>query len=158
MIIDMKDMPKGVRLMGIDLGKKTIGIALSDSAQTLATPLQTIRRAKFKEDSQKMATIIKEYEIGGFIFGWPLNMNGSRSAGCDAVQSFIDEMKHHPAIFGDNPPVALWDERLSTQSVDESLYNRVDMKRSSKQKAKDKGLKDSLAAQIILQGALDSTS
>jgi len=154
MVIDLRDMPKNIRLMGLDLGKKTIGVAVSDAMQTLATPLTTINRTKFTKDILALSKIIKEHEIGGYILGWPLNMDGSEGARCDAVRSFADEMKQHPDIFGKNPKIAFYDERLSTQEVDNFLDNRVDMKRSSKKGAKDDGLKDALAAQVILNGAI----
>jgi len=168
MIVELKDMPKNIRLMGLDLGKKTIGVAVSDAMQNLATPVTTINRTKFTKDIQALKLIIKEYEIGGYVLGWPLNMDGSEGPRCDAVKSFADEMKkflegRHAGKPEDASPestyekvlIALYDERLSTQVVDNFLDNRVDMKRSSKRGAKEGGLKDALAAQVILQGALD---
>lgn len=147
--------PKNRRLMGLDLGSKTIGVAVSDAAQSIATPLKTIQRTKFSKDILALKDIIEEYEIGGFIVGLPLRMDGSEGPRCDASRSFADEMRRHPAIFGENPFVALIDERLSTQHVDNALDKRVDMGRKSKQGAKSSGLIDKLAAQIILQTALD---
>ncbi len=148
--------PKDCRLMGLDLGTKTIGIAISDAGQSIATPVATIKRTKFSKDIIELGKLVKEYEIGGYIIGWPLNMDGSEGAGCDRTRSFADEMTRNPEIFGNNPFIAYFDERLSTQSVDNSMDNRVDMKRSSKRNAKNSGLIDKLAAQIILQSALDS--
>lgn len=142
--------------MGLDLGTKTIGIAISDSMQLIATPLTTIKRTKFSNDIQALAKIIQEYEIGGFIIGLPLNMDGSEGPRCDASRSFADEMTKHPDILGKNLFIALQDERLSTQSVDDFLDKRVDMKKNSKRGAKDSGLVDQLAAQNILQSALES--
>lgn len=154
---DSKDnCPKNVRLMGLDLGSKTIGIAVSDAMQSLSTPVTTIQRTKFSKDIEALAKIIQEFEIGGYILGWPLNMDGSEGPRCDAVRSFADEMGKHPDIFGENPYVALWDERLSTRTVDEFLDNRGDMSKSSKRDSKQSGLVDKLAAQVILQGALDA--
>lgn len=149
-------MPKDCRLMGLDLGSKTIGVAISDAAQSIATPLKTVKRTKFSQDIDALGTIIKEYEIGGYIIGLPLNMDGSEGRGCDAIRSFADEITRHSEVFGVNPFVALWDERLSTKAVDDFLDNRVDIGKKAKRGAKDSGLKDALAAQIILQGALDS--
>lgn len=152
-------LPKGIRLMGLDFGTKTIGLAISDSAQSLATPIGTIKRTKFNADIAALLVHIREFEVGGFIIGWPLNMDGSRGARCDATLSFADEMARHPdilAYFKGKPPfIALWDERLSTELVDEMLDNRVDIGKKSKRGAKGSGLADALAAQIILQGALD---
>lgn len=168
MIIKIKDMPKNIRLMGLDLGSKTIGVAVSDARQNLATPVTTIKRTKFTKDIEVLGKIIKEYEIGGYVIGWPLNMDGSEGPRCDATRSFADEMKRflegrHKGKPEDAPSeipcekifIALQDERLSTAEVDNFLDNRVDMKKSSKRGAKGGGLKDALAAQVILQAALD---
>lgn len=150
--------PKNRRLMGLDLGAKTIGVAISDSAQSIATPVITIKRTKFSKDIMALKPIIEEFEIGGYIIGLPVSMDGTEGPRCDVSRSFADEMAKHPDIFGQNPFIALMDERLSTQTVDNAMDNRVDMKKSSKRNAKDNGLTDKLAAQIILQNALDSLS
>lgn len=155
MIVDVKELPKNVRLMGLDLGSKTIGVAVCDAMQNMASPLTTIKRTKFTKDIEALHQIIIEYEIGGYVLGWPLNMDGSEGPRCDAVRSFADEMRQHPAIFGQNPKIVLQDERLSTAEVDNFMDNRVDMGRKSKRGAKGDGLKDALAAQVILQGALN---
>ena len=147
-------MPKNCRLMGLDLGSKTIGVAVSDAGQSIATPVTTIKRTKFSKDILELHKIIKEFEIGGYILGWPLNMDGSQGPRCDVTSSFADEMTKHPDIFGAQPFIALQDERLSTSEVDKFVHNRVDMKKSSKRGAKESGLTDQLAAQVILQGAL----
>ncbi len=149
-------VPKNCRLMGLDLGSKTIGIAVSDVGQSIATPVTTIKRTKFSKDILELEKLIKEFEIGGYILGLPLNMDGSEGARCDATRSFADEMSKNETVFGSQPFIALQDERLSTHTVDNFLDNRVDMKKSSKRGAKDSGLTDQLAAQVILQGALDS--
>lgn len=154
------NVPKNRRLMGLDLGTKTIGVAVSDTGQSLATPVTTIKRSKFSKDIEALAPIIKEFEIGGYIIGYPLNMDGSEGSRCDATRSFADEMTKHPEIFGRShnggPFIALQDERLSTQAVDNFVESRVDIKKKSKRGAKESGLTDMLAAQGILQGALDS--
>lgn len=142
--------------MGLDLGAKTIGVAVSDAGQSVSTAVTTIERGKFSKDIKALQTIIQEFDIKGYILGFPLNMDGSEGPRCDSVRSFAQEMGHNPDIFGVNPYVALWDERLSTRTVDEFLDNRGDMNKSSKRGAKQSGLVDKLAAQIILQGALDA--
>lgn len=139
--------------MGLDLGSKTIGVAVSDAAQSIATPVTTIERTKFSKDMEALGKLISEFDIGGYILGWPLNMDGSEGRRCDAVRSFADEMTKRPKIFGQNPFIALWDERLSTQAVDEFLDKTVNMHRKNR-----KNVIDKLAAQVILQGALDSFS
>ncbi|MEM6812312.1 MAG: Holliday junction resolvase RuvX [Pseudomonadota bacterium] len=144
-------VPKNTRLLGLDLGSKMIGLAISNREQTLATPLDTIRRTKFSKDIEKLDALIKEFEVGGYILGWPLNMDGSEGPRCDVTRSFADEMTKHPEIFGQKLFIAYWDERLSTQAVDDYWDKSRD-----KRGKKEAGITDKLAAQIILQGALDS--
>ena len=149
--------PKDVRLLGVDLGTKTIGLALSDARQGMATPLKTIQRIKFGKDIEALGTVVREYEVGGFVFGWPLNMDGSISASCDRVKSFIDEMKNYPQQLGINPGtelwIALWDERLTTSAAQDFLSGDRAM-----QPSKRKDVVDALAALTILGGALDYLS
>jgi putative Holliday junction resolvase len=146
--------PKNVRLMGLDLGTKTIGLAISDDGQSIATPLQTIKRTKFQDDLKIIAGVVKEFSIGGFVFGWPLNMDGTIGGSCDRVRSFADEMAKYPQELrmkqGADLWIALFDERLSTSAVHDFLVNDVDMSRTKRGQIVDK-----LAAQLILQGALD---
>ncbi|PZQ46540.1 MAG: Holliday junction resolvase RuvX, partial [Micavibrio aeruginosavorus] len=135
-------------------GTKTIGLAISDAGQSIATPLRTIERKKFGDDLKQLGKVSREYEVGGFVFGWPLNMDGSISSSCDRVMSFIDEMKKYPQELGMDQGADLWialfDERLSTVAVNDFLVNDVDMSRTKRGQVVDK-----LAAQLILQGALD---
>lgn len=146
----LSQRPENARLLGIDLGEKTIGLSVSDSAHTIATPLKTLQRGKFSRDMEQLGEVVRDYEIGGYVLGWPLNMDGSLSARCDAVRSFADEMKNYPQFLGTDPWIALWDERLSTVSVEDFLVESVDMSRTKRKQVIDK-----LAAQHILQGALD---
>lgn len=146
--------PAGARLLGLDLGTKTIGLAVSDATRSVATPLKTIQRTKFTEDLRALGTVVREYEVGGFVFGWPLNMDGTHSASCDRVRSFIDEMGKYPQELGMKQGADLWialfDERLSTDAVHDFLVKDVDMSRTKRKQVIDK-----LAAQLILQGAID---
>ena len=135
------------RILCMDIGQKTIGLAVSGSAYKMALPLKTIRRKKFSEDIGLLSEIIREYEIGTYVLGWPLNMDGSRSAGCDRVQSFADEMQNHPYIFGAEAQILLWDERLSTEAVRQMVDKPV-------HKMKKAGELDALAALVILEGVL----
>ena len=148
-------VPKNTRLLGVDLGTKTIGLAICDDGQSVATALKTIRRGKFTNDLKALGEVMKEFEVGGFVFGWPLNMDGSVSGSCDRVKSFIDELKNYPHLLGIEPGTDLWialfDERLSTSSVQNFLVDDVDMSRTRREQVVDK-----LAAQLILQGALDT--
>jgi putative Holliday junction resolvase len=147
--------PKNTRLIGVDLGTKTIGLAISDDGQGIATPLKTISRKKMADDMKALGQVVEEYEIGGFVFGWPLNMDGSISGSCDRVRSFIDEIKNYPQELGMKQGTDLWialfDERLSTSAVQNFLVEDVDMSRTRRAAVVDK-----LAAQFILQGALDT--
>lgn len=146
--------PKDVRLLGLDIGTKTIGLALCDAGQFIATPLKTIERKKFSEDLKSLGKIAREYEVAGYVLGWPLNMDGSISASCDRVRSFADEMAKYPQELGMEQGADLWialfDERLSTSAVENFLVESVDMSRTKRDQVVDK-----LAAQLILQGALD---
>jgi len=151
----IKERPKCKRLLGMDIGKKTIGLALSDSTQSIATPLMTIKRTKFSKDIKKLEDVIREYEVGGYVLGYPLNMDNSAGAKCQSVRDFglefeaqlSQELKPSKGLW-----IALWDERLSTASVEDFVDSSVDMSRRS---AKEKGVIDKLAAQFILQGALE---
>ncbi len=149
--------PKNTRLLGVDLGTKTIGLAVCDEGQSVATPLKTIVRKKFSTDIAELLRVVENYEIGGFIFGWPLNMDGSISGSCDRVRSFIDEMVKYPQApwikQGTDVWIALQDERLSTAAVHDFLVNDVDMSRTKRDQVVDK-----LAAQVILDGALGALS
>lgn len=147
-------VPKNIRLLGVDLGTKTIGLAISDDGQGIATPLKTIQRTKFSADVIALGAVAREFGVGGYVFGWPLNMDGSLSGSCDRVRSFIDEMGKYPQELGIEQGAELWialfDERLSTSAVHDFLINDVDMSRTKRAQVVDK-----LAAQLILQGALD---
>jgi len=146
--------PRNTRLLGLDIGTKTIGLAISDDGQSIATPLQTIQRKKFGEDLKALGRVAKEFSVGGFVLGWPLNMDGSLSGSCDRVRSFADEMGKYPQELGMEVRADLWialfDERLSTSTVHNFLIEDVDMSRTKRAQVVDK-----LAAQVILQGALD---
>lgn len=142
--------PADARLLGLDLGTKTIGLAVSDSRHTLATPVRTLHRVKFTRDIQDMQRDIRDFSIGGYVLGYPLNMDGTVGPRCQAVRHFAEEMRNHPAIFGPDPWIALWDERLSTAAVEDILINHLDMSRT-----KRKQFIDAHAAAHILQGALD---
>lgn len=147
--------PQGVRLLGMDVGKKTIGLALADSAQGIATPLLTVRRTKFSEDIRELEEVIRDYEVGGYVIGYPINMDGSEGLRCQSVRDFSHEFKRQISA-GFRPREGLWialyDERLSTASVEGLVDESVDI---SRRKAKEKGVTDKLAARVILQSALD---
>lgn len=149
----LADRPKNSRLLGLDIGTRTIGLAICDPGQSIATPLKLIERTKFTKDIEQLKPVIKDYDIGGYVLGYPYNMDGSEGPRCQAIRHFAQEMENYPQIFGTNPWIALWDERLSTAAVDDFLVETVDMSRTKRKQVVDK-----LAAQYILQGALDFMS
>lgn len=149
-----KNCPQGVPLLGLDVGKKTLGVAVSDARQGLSVPVKTIFRTKFSKDLIEIKALIKDYEIGGFIVGYPLNMDGSEGVACQSIRDFAAELalQLSQGDGGGDYPVFLWDERLSTASVEDFVDKIVG---KSRRKAKESGIIDKLAAQVILQGALD---
>ena len=104
--------PLGAALLGLDVGKKTIGVALCDPNHSVATPLETIKRTKFTKDILRLQTLVEEYEVGGFVVGLPVNMDGSLGPRTQSVSDFCTNLLR----IKDGPRV-LWDERLSTMAV-----------------------------------------
>jgi len=144
--------PKDQALLGLDVGKKTIGIALCAGGMTLATPITTIRRVKFGKDVEAIKKIVREYDVGGFVMGLPVNMDGSEGPRAQSIRDFAAEFERQIGI--SDPWIAFWDERLSTVSVEDFVGETVG-KRKTRVNAKASGLIDKLAAQMILQGAVD---
>ena len=146
--------PEDTALLGLDVGKKTIGLALSDPRQVMATPLHTLKRTKFTKDIEALKSVINEYDVGGFVIGYPVNMDGSEGPRAQSIRDFAVEMEK---LLGEGTWIALWDERLSAVSAD-NIGDDFVQKRKTKTEAKASGLIDKLAAQVILQGALDFLS
>ena len=144
------ELPKGKRLMGIDQSKKALGLAISNPDLTIATPLRTIERTRFTQDVKVLAAVCKEYAVGGFVIGLPLNMDDSEGPRVDSVRHFADNLIQARDTFGFAPLIAFFDERLSTYAVDDFLQEHAHISR----KRRDKVI-DQLAAQMILQGALE---
>jgi len=148
-IVEMNDLRKtvkrGERLLGLDLGSKTIGLAISDSGFMIASPLETIRRKKFTADALALKAIIDERQIGGLVLGLPKNMDGSDGPRVQSTRQFAANLLERFDI-----PIAFWDERLSTMAVERVLVNEADMSRQKRSAVVDK-----MAASYILQGALD---
>ncbi len=132
------------RLMGLDLGTKTIGIALSDVTRTIATPHETLRRTKFSRDAAALAALAAREAIGGIVLGLPINMNGTEGPRADAAREFARLLAERLAL-----PIALWDERLSTVAAERALLE-ADLSRAKRARTIDQ-----VAAAYILQGALD---
>ena len=147
MIIELHDMPAGTRLLGLDLGSKTIGLAVSDPGWAIASPVDTVRRTKFSKDAEVLERIIVERKVGGLVLGLPVNMDGSEGPRCQSTRQFVQNLFGR----GLDLPVAFWDERLSTSAVEKFLVNEADMTRKRRGEVVDK-----MAAAYILQGALDA--
>ncbi len=143
----IKDTLKpGQRLLGLDIGSKTIGLALSDVTLMVASPAETIKRGKFAADAKRLSGIIAGENVGGLILGLPVQMDGAEGRRCQSVRQFADNLLEHIDL-----PIAFWDERLSTKAVERVLIDEADMTRKRRAEVIDK-----MAAAYILQGALDS--
>ena len=132
-------------LLGLDLGSKTIGLAVADPAGIIASPLEIIRRRKFTQDVEVLIKIIEERQVGGLVIGLPLSMDGSEGPRCQSTRQFAANVNAALEL-----PIGFWDERLSTVAVQRILVNDVDMTRKRRSEVVDKA-----AAAYILQGALD---
>ncbi|MFW0777363.1 MAG: Holliday junction resolvase RuvX [Rickettsiales bacterium] len=139
-------LSKDARLLGIDLGDKTIGLALSDVMRSIASPMETIERTKFGKDVVRLQKIISEQRVGGLVVGNPMNMDGSSGPRVQATRTFISNVQKHIDI-----PVILWDERMSTMAVERMMVGEGDLSRKRRGELVDK-----LAASYMLQGFLDS--
>jgi putative Holliday junction resolvase len=136
----------GTRLLGLDLGSKTIGLALSDPGLQVASPIDTIRRTKFTQDAIALERIVTERGVGGLVIGLPINMDGSEGPRCQSTRQFAANLMAR----GFALPIAFWDERLSSAAVERFLIDEADMSRKKRAQVVDK-----MAAGYILQGALD---
>ena len=138
-------VPQGKRIMGLDVGSKTVGIALSDVLHMVASPLETLHRKKFKTDILRFQEIVIEHEVGGFVLGMPISMDGSEGPRCQSTRAFARNLIEIIDL-----PTTYQDERMSTQAVERVLINDADMTRKRRAEVIDK-----LAAVYILQGFLD---
>ncbi len=137
-------IPQSGRLIGIDPGTKTLGLALSDDTRTIASALEVIRRKKFKTDSERLLALAAEHNIVGFVVGLPVNLDGSEGPRVQSVRAFVRNMMKLTSL-----PFLLWDERLSTVAAERALLS-ADASRKRRAEVIDK-----VAATVILQGALD---
>jgi putative Holliday junction resolvase len=137
-------IPHGARLIGIDVGSKTLGLALSDVNRCIASGLVTLRRSRFKADADRLLQLAAEHGVGGFVVGLPLKLDGSESARTQATRAFARNLAQLTPR-----AILLWDERLSTVAAERSLLE-ADASRRRRAEVIDK-----VAATIILQGALD---
>ena len=137
-------VPKFRAICGLDLGEKTIGVAVSDTLLSVATPLETIRRKKFGIDAARLLEIITAREIAGIVLGLPRNMDGSEGPRCQKTRAFARNLERLIEV-----PITYWDERLSTVAAERAL---LEADTTRKRRAE---VIDHVAAAYILQGALD---
>jgi putative Holliday junction resolvase len=140
-----KLLPERSRLLGLDLGEKTIGLALSDTLRTVATPMETLARGKFSKDAEKIETIVADQAVGGLVIGLPLNMDGTDGPSAQSARAFARNFAARAPVL----PILLWDERLSTAAVTRTLLD-ADASRKRRGEVVDK-----MAAAYILQGVLE---
>jgi putative Holliday junction resolvase len=146
--ISIEDLPQNLareaRLLGLDVGTKTIGMALSDVTRSVATPYDTIRRTKFTADAKTIREVVEKNQVGALVIGLPLNLDGSEGPRAQSTRAFARNLAAHVAV-----PIVFWDERLSTAAVERHL---IEADASRKRRAE---VIDRMAAAYILQGALD---
>ncbi len=142
--LDELKIAPGLRLLGLDLGEKTIGLALSDTLLTVATPMQTLKRAKFGADAAALDIIIGAQGVGGLVVGLPLNMDGSDGPSAQSARAFGRNWVNRSTL-----QVVFQDERLSTSAVTRTLLE------ADSSRARRADVVDKMAAAYILQGALD---
>jgi len=139
-------LPRRTCLLGLDLGEKTIGLALSDPGLAIASPIETLRRRKFTQDAEALIAVIERRNVGGLVIGLPVNMDGTEGPRCQSTRQFAANFLEKRDV-----PIAFWDERLSTAAVQRLLTDEADMTRKRRGAVVDK-----MAAAYILQGALDA--
>lgn len=141
---DASHIPPFQALMGLDLGTKTIGVAVSDGMQSVATPLETVKRKRFTLDAERLLEIIKDRNVGAIILGLPLNMDGTEGPRVQSTRAFARNLEKLTPL-----PITFWDERLSTVAAERALLEGdTSRKRRSE-------VIDHVAASYILQGVLD---
>jgi putative Holliday junction resolvase len=133
------------RLLGLDIGSKTVGLALSDVSRAIATPLETLRRGKFRDDAQWLLKLVAEHDVGALVLGLPVNMDGSEGPRCQSVRQFAANL-----LAVTDLDICFWDERLSTVAAERAMLE-ADMSRKKRAENVDK-----IAAAYILQGLLDN--
>ena len=137
-------LPQGRAIMGLDLGTKTIGVALSDRLWSVASPHETVKRVKFTDDAARLLQIVAGGEVGGIILGLPRNMDGSEGPRAQSTRAFARNLSRLTEV-----PIGYWDERLSTVAAERALLE-ADATRKRRMQ-----VIDNIAAAYILQGVLD---
>ncbi len=144
-VLDLTEMPRFTPLVGLDLGEKTIGVAVSDGTQTIASPLSLIRKTKFTDDANALFKLMESRGAGGVVIGLPVNMDGTEGPRCQSSRAFGRNLLRLRDL-----PIAFWDERLSSAAVNRVLIDEHDVNRKRRGEVVDK-----MAAAWILQGALE---
>ncbi|MBB3890391.1 putative Holliday junction resolvase [Phenylobacterium haematophilum] len=151
-VVDLTELPallpRYSALIGLDLGEKTIGVAVSDVTRMVASPLELIRKTKFTAEANRLFALIDEREVGAIVIGLPVNMDGTEGTRCQSNRAFARNLLRLRDI-----PIAFWDERMSTMAVNRVLVEEADVTRARRAELVDK-----MAAAWILQGALDRLS
>ena len=144
-VFDLTDLPAGGALFGLDLGEKTIGVAVSDSNRIIASPLELIRKTKFTAEAERLFKLMDGRQATGIVIGLPVNMDGTEGTRCQSNRAFGRNLIRLRDI-----PIAFWDERMSSMAVNRMLIGEADVTRARRAELVDKA-----AAAWILQGALD---
>jgi putative Holliday junction resolvase len=148
-VLDLADlaanMPRHSPLVGLDLGEKTIGVAVSDATWLIASPLETIRKTKFTDDVNALFRLMETRHAGGIVIGLPVNMDGTEGPRAQSCRAFARNLLRVKDL-----PIAFWDERMSSMAVNRMLIDEADASRARRAEVVDKA-----AAAWILQGALD---
>jgi putative Holliday junction resolvase len=148
-VVDLLELPDTsaarTSLLGLDLGEKTIGVAVSDSGWMIASPLELIRKAKFTQDAEQLFKLMEQRNAGGLVIGLPVNMDGSEGPRAQSARAFARNLLRLREL-----PIAFWDERWSTAAVQRMMISEQDINRARRAELVDK-----TAAAYILQGALD---
>ena len=151
-VVDLTELPallpRYSALIGLDLGEKTIGVAVSDVTRMVGSPLELIRKTKFTAVANRLFALIDEREVGAIVIGLPVNMDGTEGTRCQSNRAFARNLLRLRDI-----PIAFWDERMSTMAVNRVLVEEADVTRARRAELVDK-----MAAAWILQGALDRLS
>jgi putative Holliday junction resolvase len=141
-------LPATGRLMGLDVGSETIGVAVSDAGRMIASGQLTVQRRKLTLDLEAIEAMLRDQQVVGLVVGYPINMDGSEGPRCQSVRQFAKDAAHFLEL-----PCLLWDERLSTVAVTRMMEKEADLSRKRRSELVDK-----LAAGYFLQGALDALS
>jgi putative holliday junction resolvase len=148
-VVDLSELPALLprygALIGLDLGEKTIGVAISDATRTVASPLELIRKTKFTEEANRLFALMQDRDAAGIVIGLPVNMDGTEGPRCQSNRAFARNLLRLRDL-----PIAFWDERMSTMAVNRFLIDEADMTRARRADVVDK-----MAAAWILQGALE---